>query len=290
MHVMGTYSRRFQSTTSVLMGGGWWGVRRNVLKLTLYTLYGWSAALVPVVACAVGGMRRREWPQRWEKPTFLFLWIAPALIFYALIHMGQQGLTFVYLPALLLISAVGLSRLLAAQPRGLMAATAVLAALGAGVFLLAPEYPLGHGTQRLLTRTTLVNSDRYYGDRFRAIEDNLAVGSTAILAANWRHVEYYLPRYAVLPFGVVGKWEKGEGEPRGNPQEVVATPTELGLHTDGQGQVAIVIFDPYLMAFSDSPTAARELELEHGGGLGYLVLARGQAFRYGSRSFGIAGD
>lgn len=287
MRVMGTFTRRFQSTTSVFMGAGWWGVRRNLLKLTMYTYYGWGVALVPGVAYAVSRLRRREWPQRWEKPIFLLLWIVPSLIFYTIVHMGQQGLIFVFLPALLLLSAVGLMRLLTTQPRWLIATTAALMALNAGIFCLVPEYPLGPGTQRLLTRATLVNSDRYYQDRFEAIKARFAPGSTAILAANWHHVEYYLPEYTELPFGVVSKWEKNEGNPRGNPQEVVATPTGLGLQLDGRGQVAVVIFDPYLMAFSESPTSAREVLLKHGEGLEYFVLMGEQAFHYGTHSFGV---
>jgi len=287
MRIMGEYNRRFQSTTSVFMGGGWWGVRRNLIKLTLYTLYGWGTALIPGVIYGIARLWRRERPHRWERLIFLLLWIAPALIFYAIIHMGQQGLVFVFLPALLLVSGVGLRQLFATRSRWLVAATAALVALNVGIFCLVPEYPLGPDTQRLLTRVTLVNSDHYYQDRFRAIEENFAPESTAILAANWHHVEYYLPEHKILPFGVVNKWEQGEGDPRGNPQEVVATPVELGLQLDGRGQAVIVVFDPHLMAFSKSPTSAHKLSLKHGGVLEYFVLMRKQTFHYGARSFEV---
>jgi len=291
MRVMGEFSGRFQSTTSVFMGAGWWGVRRNLIKLTLYSVYGWSLALVPgglyTIAYAIARLRRREWPRRWERSFFLLLWIAPALIYYIIVHMGQQGLIFIFLPALLLFSAVGMARLLATRSRWLIAATAVLVALNIGVFCLVPEYPLGPGSQRLLTRATLVNSDHYYQDRFEAIEENLAPESTAILAANWHHVEYYLPGYAGLPFGVISKWEKDEGSPMGNLEQLVATPTELGLQLDRQGLAAIVVFDPNLMAFSESLTSAHELPLEHGGSLEYFVLTGEQAFYYGPQSFGV---
>jgi len=290
MRITSAFTRRFQSTTSVFMGAGWWGIGRNVRKLTMYTLYGWSVALVPGAIYAVSRFRRREWQRCWEKPIFLLLWTAPALIFYTIVHMGQQGLIFVFLPALLLVSAVGLTRLLTTQPGWLIVTTVALVALNAGIFCLVPEYPLGPSAQRLLTRATLVNSDGYYQDRFRAIEENFAPEFTAILAASWHHVEYYLPQYTRLPFGVVGKWEKGEGNPRGNPQEVVATPAELGLRLDGRGQAAIVVFDPDLMAFSESPTSAHKLPLEHGGTLVYFVLTGEQAFHYGPHSFGVSGN
>jgi hypothetical protein len=272
------------------MGGGWWGVRRNLIKLTLYSLYGWNMALVPWVIYAVGRLWRREWPQRWERPIFLLLWIAPALTFYTIIHMGQQGLTFVFLPALLLTSAAGLTRLLAIRPSWLITVTTVLTALNAGMFCLVSEYPLGPGTQRLLTHDTLVNSDHYFQDRFKVIEENFASESTAILAANWHHVEYYLPEYPRLPFGVASKWEKDEGNPIGNPQKVVATPMELGLRLDDKGQAVIVVFDPELMAFNESPISTYKLSLKHGGILEYFVLTEDQAFHYGKSSFGITGN
>lgn len=288
MSIAGAYSRRFLSTTSVFMGGGWWGVRRNVIKLTIYTLYGWSVALAPGVVYAIARLRRREWPKRWERPAFLLLWIAPSLIFYAIIHMGQQGLIFVFLPVLLLLSAVGWTRLLTTKPRWLIAATAVLVVLNAGIFCLVPEYPLGPGTQRLLTRATLVNSDRYYQDRFRAIEENLIPESTAILAANWHHVEYYLPRYVRLPFRVVGKWEKDEGDPIGNPQgDVAVSPSDLGLQPDDEGKVVVVVFDPTIASFNESPGLTKELDLKNGDTLAYLELGQGQSFYYGTLAFGV---
>jgi hypothetical protein len=290
MRVVGAFTQRFQSTTSVFLGAGWQGVQRNVLKLAMYTLYGGSVALVPGVAYALRRIQRREWPQRWESSVFLALWIVPALIFYTLIHMGQQGLVFVFLPALLLAGAVGLTRLLSTQPRSLMAAVGVLVSLNAGMFCLAPEYPAGPGTQRLLTRATLASSDRYYEDRFEAIEQDFAPKSTAILAANWRHVEYYLPDYVSLPFAIGSKWEIDAGSPKGGFQEMIATPTVLGLQLDSRRQAAIVLFDPDLAAFNESPSAARELSLEHGRELEYLVLTEDQAFHYGRRSFGVSGD
>jgi hypothetical protein len=293
LRIMGEFSRRFQNTTSVFMAGGWWGVRRNVLKLSLYTLYGCSAALVPAVIYAAkvaSRLRRHKWPPYWERLPFLLLWIAPAWIFYTLVHMGQQGLVFVFLPALLLIGAVGLVRLLVTRARRLITTTAFLVALNAGIFCLVPEYPLGPDTQRLLTRATLVNSDRYYRDRFRAVEQNFALESTAILAAHWHHVRYYLPRYVGLPFSVGGKWEKDEGDPTGSPREVIAAPTELGLQLDSRGEAAVVVFDPYLMAFNRGVAFVYELPLQHGGVLEYFLLEGDQVFHYGTCSFGVIED
>jgi hypothetical protein len=63
----------------------------------------------------------------------------------------------------------------------------------------------------------------------------------------------------------------------------------LGLQIDDQGQAVVVVFDPYLMAFSESPASARQLHLTHGGSLGYFVLTADESFHYGVRSFGVTG-
>jgi hypothetical protein len=290
LQVMGDFSARFNATTSLFMGAGSFGLTRNLRKLGMYTAFGWSVALVPLVLYAVQRVWQRRFRVRWERALFLLAGMLPALFFYGIVHMGQQGLVFVFLPALLLLSAVGLLRLLGSNGEKRWAVylmTAGLVTCNGAVFLLAPEYPLGVDRLRLLTRATLVNSDRYYEDRFEAIKANFAPKSTAILADNWHHVEYYLPKHTRLPFSVVSKWEKDEGSPRGNPQEVVAAPIGLGLQLDGRGQATIVIFDPDLMAFNESPTSAHELPLKHEGTLEYFVLTGDQAFHYGASSFGL---
>lgn len=286
MRVMGDYNRRFQSTTSVFMGAGWWGIKRNGLKLTMYTLYGWSVALVPGAIYAARRFIRREWLRHWEKPIFLGLWVVPALVFYTLIHMGQQGLVFVFLPALLLIGALGLERLFTAQPRQLAVALTVLVVVNISVFGLLPEHPLRPESQRFLTRATLVNSDRYYQGRFQAIEENFAPGSTAILAANWHHVEYYLPAYTRLPLEVVNKWEKESNSVANPPGETVVSPHDLGLRPNDEGKIIVVVFDPELDSLNQSPDLTIESDLENGATMAYLALGEGQTFFYGTLAFG----
>jgi hypothetical protein len=283
VRVAGAFTHRFMDTTSVFLGSGWWGVQRNVRKLAMYTFYGWSLALVPAVIWGIVWLRRRQWSQQRVKAIFLLLWTAPSVIFYTIIHMGQQGLVFVFLPALLLVSARGLEGLLSKDPmeRWLAPATAIAVLINAGIFCLMPEYPLGPGTQRALTRDTLVNSDRYYKDRFTAIRQNFAPENTAILAVNWHHVKYYLPEFVMLPFDVIGKWEKGGGSPKGNPQgEIVATLAETGLQPDAKGQIAMIIFDSELALFNENPELAQKLVLEHGSLLKYLVTMRNQTLHW----------
>lgn len=287
MHVMGEFGSRFQSTTSVFMGAGWWGLRRNLIKLTLYSSYGWSVAVIPAAVYAIVRLWRRELPRKWETGIFMLLWTVPALTFYAIVHMGQQGLAFVFLPALLLFSAVALKRLLASRPSLWIAGTVAIVALNAVIFCLVPEYPLGPGPLRLLTRTTLVNSDRYYRDRFRAIEEGFSPTSTAIIAENWHHVEYYLPEYKLLPFDVIAKWEQGAGQANtreGDERRLARQ--DLGLAPDVDGLVRIVVFDENLVSFNDTPELMQVVDLDHGGSMGVFALSAGQSLYLG-QTFGV---
>jgi hypothetical protein len=289
LEISKAFSNRFMVTTSVFHGAGWWGVRRNLIKVGMYTLYAWNFSLIPGLLYT--GLRLWRGPQsrswNWEKTIFFLLWIVPFGAFYVLVHMGQQGQVFVFFPALLLISAAGLARLLVRWPRWLIVTVVILATVNMSIFCLAPEYPLGGDRFRLLTRATLVNSDRYYQDRFRTIEEHFAPASTAVLAVSWHHVDYYLPEYVGLPFGVVSKWELGEGSPVGNPRgdDVIALADLFSRPDIDKG--AIVVFDPVLADFNESPGLMKELSLEHGDTLAYLVLEQGQALYYGTRAFGV---
>ena len=288
MEITGAFTERFQRVTSILMGAGWPGVQRNLIKLGLYTPYAWGAALLPVVLWSGRLLWQRAQPQNWAKMVFLAVWILPALLFYAFIHMGQQGLVFVFLPALLLWSAAGLVYLTAQRPKTLVGAASILVALNVGVFCFAPEYPLGPGRQRLLTRETLVNSDRYYRDRFEAIEQHFPPEATLILAANWHHVEYYLPQYRRLPFHIGSKWELDAGAPANDRQEVLrATPAGLGLSLNAQEQAIVVLFDPELSLFNETTAQADKLALARGGELYYFTLSEHGQFYLDTDSFGL---
>ena len=285
--VTGAYTRRFQSTTSVFLGAGWWGVRRNVVKLVLYTAYGWSLAAAPLGVSLIDRLCRRDRTVRWERVGFLALWIGPSLLYYALVHMGQQGLVFVFLPALLLISAEGVDRLWEARAVWGMVAVGTILAINSAIFCLVPEYPLGEGGQRLLTREAVEATDAYYGDRFEAIRKTFPPDATAIVAASWHHVEYYLPEYVVLPFDLVAKREKGAGDPLGNPDgDAIIRGGDLGLDPE-DGEVFFVVFDPALMDFVQRGGRFSSLPLARGDGLSFWTLGAEEGFHYGTESFGV---
>ncbi|HMN61991.1 MAG TPA: hypothetical protein PJ988_16595, partial [Anaerolinea sp.] len=214
--VMKDFSDRFQQTTSIFMGAGLFGLRRNATKLILYSAYGWGIVFVPFAYAAVRKIGEGRKIRLEARAVFIGLWVLPAVLFYLLVHMGQQGLIFVYLPALLLVSAAAFDSLFQGQAKPVLFGGLAIILLSSAIFLFLPEYPLGANSQRLLTRQTLVNSDRYYSTRFEAIRKTFSATSTLILAENWHHVQFYLPEYRVIPFNLGAKWEIDEGAPVDN--------------------------------------------------------------------------
>ncbi len=286
MSIMGAFSQRFQATTSIFDGAGFFGLRRNIIKLSMYTFYGWGIALIPAVAYLFVMLRRRAWPVKWDKMVFIGLWALPAVLFYTFIHMGQQGLVFVFLPVLILLSAVGVVRWLdTSRSRWAMVAGVLCANII--IFCLAPEYPLGINSVRLLTFDTLRNSDQYYQDRFEAIKENFDPQSAVILSSDWHHVNYYLPDYKVLPFTLGSKWEVDAGIPENGNSTTVITPDTMSLTPKPSGQITAIIFDPDIEKFNQSPDLVQKLSLPDGEYLDYMEFNSSDPLYVNPASFGL---
>jgi hypothetical protein len=277
------FTQEFFTTTSLLSGAGLFGLRRNVLeKLLPYTAYAWSLAALGILGWlpALRGWRaglrdRRLW--------FFALWMAPTIGFYVIIHMGQQGLVFVFLPALLLLSAQGLYRLLNSRPMLLRATALIIALISAAVFLLAPSHPLGKDRLKLLTYATLREADQLMGDKIAAVRENFQPQNTLLLAANWRHLQYYLPEYRFARFNIGAKFEVEAGQP--TSADFVGQPTsaEAAGLTGGQDW-QIVVMDEELRAFAAQ--SLQEVELPNGFRLAYLSLAADALYVTDGATFG----
>jgi hypothetical protein len=270
---MDEYGARFNSATSVLMGAGWAGITYNVRRLLPYTLYGLGLELIPLLIRGVRGSMRLRRISHIDRPVFLILWITPSILFYAFIHMGQQGLVLIYLPALLLMAAAEVDRLL--TTRAVAPVVIAIVLVQALFYNLAPEYPFGIGGQRLLTRETLARSDAYYIERFEHIRAEFDPKRTLILAANWEHVRYYLPEYRVAAFEPAHGW--------GLAQRVIAGDE---ARTSEQG-VYLVLFDPLLAYYNTSPSAVQRATLPGGDVLEYLAAGPRQVAYVDGMSFGI---
>ena len=271
--IMGGYAEHYNTATSVFLGAGAEGLMHNLRKLGIYTLYGMSAALLPLAVYMPVRLWRRKWMVRWERGLFGLAWILPSLIFYTLIHMGQQGLIFVYLPVLLLLSARALIWIVERREQPIWAvAMALVVVVNAALFIGLPEYPLGSGRFKVLSWDTLRNNDAYYQDRFNAIREHLPAESTVVVAARWRHVQWYLPEYPWLPFNLRTQAGKSEFRAEG-----------LGL----TGEMNVVLFDPELESFNRASAKTFLLPLEHGGAMTFLRLRPGETLCLGEREIEV---
>lgn len=278
------FTAEFFTSTSLLSGAGLFGLRRNVVeKLGPYTLYAWSVAALAILGWLPAlPSRWRAW-LRSRKAWFMLLWIAPPVLFYVIIHMGQQGLVFVFLPALLLLSAEGLYRLFATRPALLQASTAIIVLISAGVFIFAPAYPLGKDRLKLLTYDTLRQSDQAMADKIAAVRENFPPENTLLLAANWRHIQYYLPEYQFAKFSIGAKFELEAGQPTGADfvnQPITAE--ELGL--SGEPDWQVVVMDEELNAFAAG--TLEQITLPDGFQLAYLPLEAEEAYFTDGVTFG----
>ena len=238
------YTQHFFSTTSLLHGAGLPGVGRNVDKLVRYTLYAVAFAL-PLLALTFGQWRRTVGERLGgERGLFLLLWAAPSLAFYSLIHMGQHGLIFTFLPPLLLAIAGLLS---AAGTRG-VAATAAAAAAGALFFIAAPEHLLPDDGFKVLNSATLRSVDRDLGETYRTLRRRFPADETVIVSRNFRHTSYYLPEYPVV-------WAKAWDDRPSRDQRVTLW-QRFGARTvarTGSGGLSLPARARYLVILGDGP-------------------------------------
>ncbi len=279
------FSASFFTTTSLLDGAGEFGLKRNIInKLIPYTLYAWSLAALPALYWLpqIPANLRRWLTSR--KMWFLLLWIAPALVFYAFIHMGQQGLVFVFFPALLVISAEGLQRLFKTRLAMMQVATAVIVLFSAAVFIIGPTYPLGKNSFKLLTYNTLREHDQLLENQITSVKSNFKPDNTLLLASSWRFFEYYLPDYKYARFTLGAKFEVDEGQAK--EADYVNHPvsaTDVGLSSGKDWQVVLV--DSELDTFATDPTALQKVSLPNGYVMDYLPMQANELYVTDGKTF-----
>jgi hypothetical protein len=286
--VFSTFAGRFNETTSIFSGGAW-GLQRNLRKLGMYTLYAWSLAFIPAMMYGLLQVPRALKLWHRQRLWFLFLWIAPSILYYTCVHMGQQGLVFVFLPALLLISAEGMRRLVGSRCGVQWGLTGGLVALQAILFLSVPAYPLGGDRFKLLTWQTIRQHDLYYQERLEVVHREFPANQTVIMGTEWRHLEYYLRDYPLIRFSVIPKWELGEGEAMNTRQSigVFSLADMLGRPASSDESTYLVLFDDELLAFLDMPQRALQVPLPGGDVLTYLALNSNERLYVDADSFGL---
>jgi len=163
-----------------------------LLRFCLYALTA-ASALVPIFIALIVSPRTRGLV-RDRRLVFITVWIAPSILFYFFIHVGEYGYVFFFLPALLLLGAwslqllVGgwLSRTQGAHRAGLLIAPVLVMANLLLFLVLSP--PLA--ANRLAARDNILQS------KLDTIRDNFDPASTFIIAVfDHQQALYYLPEY-----------------------------------------------------------------------------------------------
>ena len=283
-----SFNDAFTDSTSVFAHGGWFGLTRNLTKLGMYTLYGLGGALllVPLAVVAIWRRGPRATDLTDPRAVVIALWMGPALAFYALIHMGQQGLVFVFLPALLLLLARAVCTL---RLRVAGWATALAVAAGAAIFIAAPTFPLAGDRPKLLTADTLRRQDAAYVGKFAALRSGFAPADSAILSSGWRFPQYYLPQFALVRFGVAARWERGEGAPTRRDRTWVDLHA-LGLTPGADGRYRVVVLEDELAALNATPGRADTIRLADGTILTVLHVAPDERLYLGPDGFAVVAD
>ncbi|MGQ9675069.1 MAG: ArnT family glycosyltransferase [Chloroflexota bacterium] len=217
-------------------------------KLVSYTAYGLGLAIAPPLVFAVAGRRHLGTVLGHRRSIFVATWIAPALLFYLLVHMGQQGLVLIFLPALLLVSAAAMDSLVAQLSSNRVGLALVGGALiftaHATFFVVAPEHLSWPVHQKVLTWDTIRNRDQRCLSLTTTIRTMSPPERTILVGEDWRHVGYYLADYRLvrLPPGDID--EEMEVAPALSVSAAPRTPAgAVQMLSVGQNTTTVVLVD-----------------------------------------------
>jgi hypothetical protein len=319
IEVFGNFSEHFNTTTSVFHGAGAQGLIRNLRKLVTYSLYGWGIAVLPfALATMVWLFSLRKWiSSKWKiyrrgllswsaflvedtRIWIFLLWFGPVLMYYIFIHMGQQGLVFVFLPALMLLSATALYYITGRKTRIMQASAGVIILANAVIFTMVPTEPLGGGL-RLLTYDTIKNHDSTHLILIDGIQEKFSPDHTIIMASWWRFPEYYLSEYPLIHYNIRPRGELDEGRSNLADQTVDRAkdmgimvdpygflnidPVWLGVTPDQDGKYYILLFDNILAEFNLFDERHETITLADGRRLVYFLIRADERLYLGAEFF-----
>jgi len=274
LEISRAFNAHFWTSTLVFGPGGLSALQRNAGKLVAYTAYGVAGAGLVLIR----GLRAlpavlQRLSERWPAALGWGLWVTPSLSFYTFIHMGQQGLVLVFLPALILLAAW------AAATGGSwgrwLGAAGVLR--NVGIFRLAPEYPMGLDGIRLLNLSALRNHDAALAGRFALLHAQFPPERTLVVASQWRFFDFYAPEYRVLPFGLEDPAERPRAE-------------QIFTHEASGGAEAIVLFEPELTRWVRPGSRPWRWWAHNGVRLPGWEWGPGDRWIYGPEGFGLFGE
>lgn len=183
------------------------GLRGNGTLLIWFTKDALHLAAFPILAYFL------QWPlharrEGW-RPPFLLLWLSPAALFYLLVHIGEAGYVFSFLPATLVAAGGGIVRAAEAivenLPRAWRATRWPLLRVGLATALAALILPyhawLFVGSARLVSAERLACKDEAIARAVATIVDDYPPATTEIVTSTYlQHLAIYLPQYRQVRF------------------------------------------------------------------------------------------
>ncbi|MCL4474347.1 MAG: glycosyltransferase family 39 protein [Actinobacteria bacterium] len=170
-----------------IFGRGAAGLWTNTSALGRFLLFG-SAAAAALLLLLIVVLSRHETRRllRDRRLAFLLVWMAPSVLFYALIHVGEYGYVFSFLPALLLLLAWTLQVWAGSSRLTWMVAVPLLLVNLLLFLVLSP--PLS--ANRLAARDDILRS------KIATIEQNFDPDTTLIVSVfDYQQARFYLPGY-----------------------------------------------------------------------------------------------
>jgi 4-amino-4-deoxy-L-arabinose transferase-like glycosyltransferase len=165
------------------------------VRMTLVALT-WGTLGIGAFLLAVGLLRFTRW---WKarsfaigsRAIFFSLWLGPAVLFYALVHIGEWGYALSVLPGFYVLAAAQLGNGLARVLSGRTWARPALAALVAGpatIFLFSQDI--------IFASAAIEYREEAMAAKVAYVRAAFPPESTVILArGDFLHVRYYLPEY-----------------------------------------------------------------------------------------------
>lgn len=194
-----------RGTSAFAVGSG--GLRGNGTLLLWFSKDALHLAAFPALTYLIQWvihLRTEGW-----RPPFLLLWLLPAASFYLLVHIGEAGYVFSFLPAALLLAAAGLARAAEAivenLPRAWALARGPLLRAGLATALAALILPyhiwLFTGSARLVSAERLACKDEAIARAVATIAADFPPATTEIVTSTYlQHLAVYLPQYPHVRF------------------------------------------------------------------------------------------
>jgi hypothetical protein len=203
---LSTQSVNIERGTSAF-GAGQSGLRGNAQLLQWFSKDALHLAVFPALAYGAYWPlqpRREGW-----RPPFLLAWMLPAMLFYLLVHIGEAGYVFSFLPAVLLTAAAGLTRTGEALAENLPTSTVQsrsrlvpwISALALGVLICGYHSWIFIGSARLVSAERLACKDEAIERAVATLPAEFPPATTLVITSAYlQHLAVYLPQYRQVQF------------------------------------------------------------------------------------------